>query len=92
MSYANDPKEHVPTMHDMVAFLFSLNEQAVHLIDFKSLVTSCQDLCYKLFHKVYEEREVPAEMDVMKKSWSSLIVYNYDVINHLANTGDQYLP
>ena len=84
LSHANNTQKRVPTMHDMMSELVSLNDQVVHLIDFKALVTSCRDFCFKLKYGVCEKRDVPGNCVISQKSWSGQIVHDYDVNNHYA--------
>ena len=84
LSHANNTQKRLPSMHDMMSELVLLNDQVVHLIDFKALVTSCRDFCFKLKYRVCEKREVPGECVVSKKTWSAQIVHDYDVNNHYA--------
>ena len=80
--YVENSNLRLPTIHDVISHLVRLNNQIMHYLNLKALVSTIRDMCFKCKYTVCERRDVPAGTVISKKNWGSSVVPEYDPSNH----------
>ena len=81
-NFVKNPEVSLPSVADVISHLLKLHDQIAHYINFKALVSSVRDLCYKCKYNVCEIREVRCGTPVFNRNWYSSIVNQYNPNNY----------